>query len=123
MPYFQLMLIFTRRLQIMPRFSTKPPPEDYATIEPTINDFERRLRDAENTPHEGKRVVEISWPIFQLNYQKSRYIYELYYQRQAISKELYDWCLETKIADASLIAKWKKVLFVCLMLGNNEILF
>lgn len=38
----------------------------------------------------------------------SRYIYELYYEKEAISKQLYDWLLKNKYADANLIAKWKK---------------
>jgi bud site selection protein 31 len=52
--------------------------------------------------------VESTWPIFRLHHQRSRYIYELYYQRQAISRELYEWCLTEGIADRNLIAKWKK---------------
>jgi bud site selection protein 31 len=35
-------------------------------------------------------------------------VYELYYKREAISKELYDWLLKQGYADANLIAKWKK---------------
>lgn len=38
----------------------------------------------------------------------SRYIYDLYYKRGAISKQLYDWLLKNGYADANLIAKWKK---------------
>lgn len=38
----------------------------------------------------------------------SRYIYELYYEKEAITKTLYDWLLKNKYADANLIAKWKK---------------
>lgn len=38
----------------------------------------------------------------------SRYIYDLYYTREAISKALYDWLLKNNYADAALIAKWKK---------------
>lgn len=38
----------------------------------------------------------------------SRYIYELYYEKEAISKTLYDWLLKNSYADANLIAKWKK---------------
>ena len=38
----------------------------------------------------------------------SRYIYELYYEKEAISKSLYDWLLKNSYADANLIAKWKK---------------
>lgn len=38
----------------------------------------------------------------------SRYIYELYYEKEAISKQLYDYLLKNNYADANLIAKWKK---------------
>lgn len=64
---------------------------------------------AENDPHEGKRKIEALWPIFRLHHQRSRYVYELYYKREAISKELYEYLLKQGYADANLIAKWKKV--------------
>ncbi len=38
----------------------------------------------------------------------SRYIYELYYDKEAMSKTLYDWLLKNGYADGNLIAKWKK---------------
>jgi bud site selection protein 31 len=38
----------------------------------------------------------------------SRYIYDLYYEKEAISRALYDWLLKNGYADANLIAKWKK---------------
>ena len=38
----------------------------------------------------------------------SRYIYDLYYGKEAISRELYDFLLKHKYGDADLIAKWKK---------------
>jgi bud site selection protein 31 len=38
----------------------------------------------------------------------SRYIYDLYYEKEAISKQLYDWLLKNSYADGNLIAKWKK---------------
>lgn len=100
----------------------KAAPEGWSEIEPTIKEFERKLREgnvekdfksisnliAENEPHEGKRIVEASWPIFQIHHQRSRYIYDLFYTRKAISRELYEWCLEEGVADAALIAKWKR---------------
>jgi len=63
---------------------------------------------AETETHEGKRKTEAVWPIMKITHQRSRYIYDLYYNREAISRELYDWLLEEKYADANLIAKWKK---------------
>jgi hypothetical protein len=32
----------------------------------------------------------------------------MYYEKEAISKQLYDWLLKNNYADANLIAKWKK---------------
>ncbi len=72
----------------------------------TLNSF---LVTAENDPHEGKRKAESAWPIFRLHHQRSRYIFDMYYRKKKISRELYEWCLREKYADAALIAKWKKV--------------
>eukprot|EP00128_Syssomonas_multiformis_P016267 Colp12_sorted_trinity150504_noHs@22287 len=84
------------------------PPEGWELIEPTLTELEQKMRDAENEPHEGKRKVEALWPIFRIHHQRSRYIYELFYKRQAISRQLYEYCLENGFADKNLIAKWKK---------------
>jgi len=48
------------------------------------------------------------WPIFRFHHQRSRYVYEMFHKRAAISRELYDFCLAQGVADAALIAKWKK---------------
>jgi hypothetical protein len=61
------------------------------------------MRDAENESHEGKRKSESLWPIMRISHARSRYIYELYYKREAISKELYDWLLKEKYGDAKLV--------------------
>lgn len=83
------------------------------------------MRDAENESHEGKRKAESLWPIMRISHARSRYVYELYYKREAISRELYDWLLKEGYADPkyvlkffflfllltvldSLLAKWKK---------------
>ena len=39
-------------------------------------------------------------PIMRIAHARSRYIYDLYYKREAISRELYDWLLKEKYADA-----------------------
>ncbi|KAI9146145.1 cell cycle control protein cwf14 [Paraphysoderma sedebokerense] len=95
----------------MPKIKTsrsKRPPEGFDEIEPTLKEFEQKMREAENEPDEGKRKVESLWPIFRLHHQRSRYVYELYYKRKAISRQLYDWLLKEGYGDANLIAKWKK---------------
>ena len=90
-----------------------------------LEDYAKKMRDAENESHEGKRKAESLWPIMRISHARSRYIYELYYKREAISRELYDWLLKEGYADAkyvsvcnrttclitifySLVAKWKK---------------
>ncbi|KAL8996781.1 MAG: hypothetical protein Q9169_003804 [Polycauliona sp. 2 TL-2023] len=86
----------------------KPPPDGFDDIEDTLLEFGNKMKDAENASHEGKRRHEVLWPIFQISHQRSRYIYELYYDKEAISKMLYEWLLKNGYADANLIAKWKK---------------
>ena len=99
---------------------TKRPPEGFEDIESVrtrflpcfrmlsscctppqiLDDYAKKMRDAENESHEGKRKTESLWPIMRISHTRSRYIYELYYKREAISKELYDWLLKEGYADA-----------------------
>lgn len=107
----------------------KPPPDGFDEIEDTLLEFSNKMKDAENASHDGKKKHEMLWPIFQISHQRelarfsssdsffrwrisyhigSRYIYDIYYEKQAISKQLYEWLLKNNYADANLIAKWKK---------------
>lgn len=98
----------------------RPPPEGFSDIEDTLLEFANQMKDAENASHEGKKKYETTWPIFQILHQRSRYIYDLYYEKEAISKGLYDWLLKNGYADAMLIAKWKKMGYekVCVYWGG-----
>eukprot|EP00347_Sterkiella_histriomuscorum_P013681 403363776 len=87
---------------------TKKAPKGWDLIEPTLSELQLKLRDVENEPIEGKRKPEVLWPIYKLHHQMSRYIFDLYYKKKEISRELYEWCLRERWADAALIAKWKK---------------
>lgn len=64
-----------------------------------LDEYQRQMRDAETESHEGKRKQESVWPIMRIQHTRSRWIYELYYKREAISRELYDWLCEEKYAD------------------------
>ena len=95
----------------MPKVTTlrnKRKPADWHLVETPLQEFQKRMRDHENAPCEGKRKTEVVWPILRLHHQRSRYIYDLYYKKKEISRELYDYLLAQKYADANLIAKWKK---------------
>jgi bud site selection protein 31 len=86
----------------------KPPPEGFSDIEDDLLIFSNKMKDAQNTPTDNIPKHQAQWPIFEISHQRSRYIYELYYEKEAISKKLYDWLLKNGYADAMLIAKWKK---------------
>lgn len=86
----------------------KPPPEGFSDLEDDLLIFANKMKDAQNATNDHGRKHEAEWPIFQILHQRSRYIYELYYEKEAISKQLYDWLLKNGYADAMLIAKWKK---------------
>ena len=47
-----------------------------------------------NEPHEGKRKAESIWPIHQINWQRSRYIWEMYNRYKMVTREVYDYCVE-----------------------------
>jgi len=86
----------------------KKPPKGYEYIEPTLEALENELRDRVKDTNEGKRKAESLWPIHQINWQKSRYIYDMFYTHKRISRSVYDYCINQKLVDSSLIAKWKK---------------
>jgi bud site selection protein 31 len=86
----------------------KAPPAGFSDIEDDLLIFSNKMKDAENASTVNVPRHKVHWPIFQISHQRSRYVYELYYEKEAISKELYDWLLKNGYADAMLIAKWKK---------------
>lgn len=99
----------------------KAPPEGFSDIEDDLLIFSNKMKDAENATSSNAPRHQAHWPIFQISHQRSRYVYELYYEKEAISKQLYEWLLKNGYADAMLIAKWKKtgyekVCFICLPL-------
>jgi len=86
----------------------KKPPVGFDDVEPTLEALENELRDRVKESNEGKRKTESLWPIHQINWQKSRYIYDMYYTHNRISRQVYEYCINQKLVDSSLIAKWKK---------------
>ncbi|KAI0393679.1 cell cycle control protein cwf14 [Xylariaceae sp. FL0594] len=86
----------------------KKPPAGFDDIRDDLEVFAIKMKDAQNTPTNNVPKHQAQWPIFQIAHQRSRYIYELYYEKEAISKQLYDWLLKNSYADPMLIAKWKK---------------
>ncbi len=93
---------------IRPASKRKAPPDGFSDIEEDLLIFGNKMKDAQNTPTDNIPKHQAQWPIFQIAHQRSRYVYELYYEKEAISRQLYEWLLKNGYADAMLIAKWKK---------------
>lgn len=115
------------------RTKRSAPPDGFEVVEGVLRDLETKMREGQSTPllfsrspfchdalavsmppaaevapHEGKRKSESIWPILRIHHQRSRYIYEAYYKKHEISREVYDYCVREGHADANLIAKWRK---------------
>lgn len=87
---------------------SRPPPEGYSKIEPTLNKLLLKLKEAQSSTLKTDTKNTSLWKVIQVNHQISRYIYNLYYQKKVISKELYEWLSNQKYCNKDLIAKWKK---------------
>ena len=87
------------------RLGTKRKPKGWELIEEALFQFEDRLREAVDDPHEGKRKCEANWPIHRIHYERNRYIYDLYYKQQRISRELYEFLVREKVVllDADML--------------------
>ena len=90
------------------RLGSKRKPAGWELVEEPLMQFEERLREAVDDPHEGKRKCEAAWPIHRIHYERNRYIYDMYYKQQRITRELYEFLVREKVVDASLISKWRK---------------
>ena len=94
----------------MSRFTKKGrPPIGYEYIQGMMDGMESELREKMNEPTAmSRRKSESLWPVHQINWQRSRYVYDLYYKYHKIERNVYDYCIKHKLIDANLIAKWKK---------------
>lgn len=83
-------------------------PEGYDYVEPTLTALEDELRDRMSDSVEGVKKAEVLWPVHQINWQKSRYIYDMFHTYKKISKEVYRFCIDNKIVDGPLMDKWSR---------------
>lgn len=92
------------------KVGSKSAPDGFDKIEPTLKEFQIELKNVQSKKASKLSVKanENLWEIMRIHHQQSRYIFNLYFKRKAISKELYDWLIKKKYADRFLIAKWKK---------------
>lgn len=86
----------------------KKPPAGYDYIEQVMVQMEEEMKRAVAETHEGKRNCESNWAIHQINWQRSRYVFDMRFKYKRISKEIYDWCGKMKLIDVPLCSKWRK---------------
>ena len=90
------------------KWKRKTPPAGFEVVEGVLEALENELRDAVKETNATKRKTESLWPVHQINWQKTRYIYDMYYTHGRISRAVYQYCVDQKMIDAALMAKWKK---------------
>lgn len=88
------------------KVNAKDQPKGWEIVEPTLSELQEKIKEINST--EGVINKESLWMIMRFHHQMSRYIFDLYYYKKAISKDLYDYCLKERWADKNLISKWKK---------------
>ncbi|KAH8097746.1 hypothetical protein JL720_656 [Aureococcus anophagefferens] len=77
----------------MSKFARKgKQPAGFEYLEQTLEVLENELRDKINEPHEGKRRTESIWPVHQINWQRSRYVYDMHYKYGKVDKKVLDYC-------------------------------
>ena len=87
----------------------KKVPVGFDYIEPVLEALENELRDKVKECNVNQRKIESMWPVHQINWQKTRYVYDMYYTYHKINQNVYQYCLDEKYIDSGLISKWKKL--------------
>lgn len=91
------------------RWKTKHnPPAGFDAVQGVLEALDNELRDKVKETDAKQRKTQAMWPVHQINWQKTRYVYDMYAKHQRISREVYQYCIDQKLIDAALIAKWKK---------------
>mmetsp|Transcript_17589 Transcript_17589/g.44608 ORF Transcript_17589/g.44608 Transcript_17589/m.44608 type:complete len:323 (-) Transcript_17589:323-1291(-) len=83
-------------------------PAGLEAVEPTLQALDEELRRVVADPPHGVSHAEALWPVHQINWQKSRYVYDLYWRYGRISEEVYQYCIDQKLVDGKLMAKWRR---------------
>ena len=98
-----------RGLHKLPRAKRRQAPAGFeGRVEAELAGFDERMREAVAASHEGKRRNEGTWEVTRIHWERNRFVFEEFYRRKAISRELFDWLCQCKLADRNLIAKWRK---------------
>jgi len=83
-------------------------PEGFDVLEPTLKALEEELRNRVVESTDGKTAKEAQWPIHQINWQKTRYVYDMHFKYGKVSREVLEFCCQQKLIDQALCSQWRK---------------
>jgi bud site selection protein 31 len=83
-------------------------PEDFYKIEPTLQVLDLELKRKMSETIQGTSRTEQNWYIHQIDWQRTRYVHDMYYKFHAISAECYEYCCKNNLINKNLSLKWKE---------------
>ncbi|CAK9436122.1 uncharacterized protein LODBEIA_P06800 [Lodderomyces beijingensis] len=88
---------------------TSPAPPDFAKIQPVIQQYKTKLRQAQLTPltQTTHSTTSSTWPITKILHQCTRYVSEMHAQHK-INDACLEWLLLQDYVDGALLKKWRK---------------
>ncbi len=83
----------------------KKPPKEFAYLAPVLSSLKNKLHNKVRKSNTRKCNTESMWPIHQINWQQSRYVYDMYYLHHRIIKKVYKYCVSNKLVNTAFIVK------------------
>jgi bud site selection protein 31 len=85
----------------------KKPPRDFDKINGVLDAFEAQMKDAIAGGDEKKRKHQMTWEVAQINFKRTRAVYDACYRSKSISEKCLDFCCDMNFVDAGLIRRWR----------------
>ncbi|EPY29607.1 bud site selection protein 31, partial [Strigomonas culicis] len=75
--------------------------KDEATLD------EDKVNQQEGGEEGGESPVPPLWKIAKINYDRTRFVFDAYARKKAITKEVFDYCVEMQFIDGGLARRWR----------------
>ncbi len=83
----------------------KPPADLSDELDAELCSFEKRMKEAVLASSAGKRRTESLWEVAKVNWQRTRFVYDLH-RSGKVSQDVVDYCVECQLIDQALMARW-----------------
>lgn len=81
-------------------------PDDFDVIEPTLIALDEELKRKNSENVQGRARAERHWTVHQIDWQRTRYVHDMHFKHEQISKDCYDYCVRNKMINGALSQKW-----------------